>query len=71
MAKQVSDLHVEGMSCQHCVMSVQKAVGGLKGVESVQVDLAGKKVTVNYDPDQVKLATITEAIEEEGYEVQR
>jgi copper chaperone len=71
MAKQVTDLTVEGMSCQHCVKSVEKAVGSIKGVDSVKVDLEGKKVTVDYDPSLVKLEAITEAIEDQGYDVQK
>ncbi len=35
-------LHVEGMSCQHCVKAITKAVGGLPGVAGVSVDLAAK-----------------------------
>ena len=36
----VSVLKVKGMSCQHCVMSVRKALGQLEGIKNVQVDLA-------------------------------
>ncbi len=69
MATETINLTVEGMSCQHCVMSVQKAVGALKGVSGVQVDLAAKRVTVGYDPGLVDLAAIRAAIDDQGYEV--
>ncbi|HEX3011655.1 MAG TPA: heavy metal translocating P-type ATPase [Syntrophomonadaceae bacterium] len=62
-------LNVEGMSCNHCVNSVKQAVGSLRGVKKVDVDLAGKKVTVEYDADKVKLDEIKNSIEEAGYEV--
>lgn len=62
---------VEGMSCSHCENSIKKAVGSLNGVDSVSVDLKSKNVTVKYDPDKVDLGIITEAIEDQGYEVMK
>ncbi len=35
-------VHIEGMSCGHCVMRVEKGVAALPGVKSAKVDL-GKK----------------------------
>ena len=69
MAQETTILNVEGMSCQHCVASVNKAVGSLQGVSSVRVDLPGKKVAVDYDPQIVTLQAIKEAIEDQGYDV--
>ena len=62
-------LNVEGMSCSHCVNAVTKAVTALEGVSGVNVDLEGKKVTVDFEEDKVSLDKIKEAIEEEGYDV--
>ena len=39
-----SILKVKGMSCQHCVMSVTKALNRLEGIKNVQVDLARGEV---------------------------
>jgi copper chaperone len=69
LAQEKTNLHVEGMSCQHCVNSVTKAVGALKGVADVVVDLQNKKVAVAYDSQLVTLQNIKEAIEDQGYEV--
>jgi copper chaperone len=44
MAKEKQTLNVEGMSCSHCENTVKKSVGDLNGVDSVNVDLEGKKV---------------------------
>ncbi len=60
---------VEGMSCNHCVNSIKNAVGSLNGVESVDVDLKGKKVAVDYTDGLVTVQTIKETIEDQGYEV--
>ncbi len=58
---------VEGMSCQHCVMAVKKAVEGLKGVKSVKVEIG--KATVKYDEGSVRPEDIERAITEAGYKV--
>lgn len=60
-------LNVEGMSCQHCVANVKKAVVAVNGVDSVEVDLEAGKVTVEggADAEAVK-AAITQA----GYTVE-
>ncbi|GBG11794.1 copper resistance protein CopZ [Paenibacillus sp. MY03] len=60
-------LKVEGMSCGHCVSSVEKAVSEVGA--SGQVSLADKKVTVEYDEAKVSLDAIKAAIEEQGYDV--
>ena len=69
MAKTTAILNVEGMSCSHCENSVKKSVGSLDGVDSVQVDLKGKKVTVEYDAGRVDVQKIRETIEDQGYDV--
>ena len=63
-----SILKVKGMSCQHCVMSVTKALNQLEGIKNVQVDLA--KGEVRFDnTKQVASNRIEKAIEDAGYEV--
>jgi copper chaperone len=60
-------LKVEGMSCQHCVNSIE---GALKTIGAQgKVDLASGSVTVQYDDDNLELNKIKEAIEEQGYDV--
>lgn len=60
-------LTVEGMSCGHCVSAVEKAVSNLGA--AAKVDLAAKKVSVEYDENKVTLGAIKEAIEDQGYDV--
>ncbi len=69
MVNQTVTLNVEGMSCMHCVNAVQKSVGSLPGVEKVEVDLAGKKVSVAYDAGKVDINTIKDKIDDAGYQV--
>jgi len=61
-------LTVTGMTCEHCVRSVQEEVGAIDGVRRVEVDLASGAVTVESD-GPVDDATIEAAVREAGYEV--
>lgn len=62
-------LNVQGMSCNHCVNSIEGAVGKINGVSSVKVDLSGNKVMVSYDEAAVTEASLKETIEDQGYDV--
>ncbi|WP_059104882.1 copper chaperone CopZ [Shouchella shacheensis] len=62
-------LNVQGMSCGHCVNSIEGNVGDLNGVNHVKVHLSEGTVDVTFDPDTVALKEITEVIEEQGYDV--
>ena len=59
-------LKIEGMSCNHCKMSVEKALKGVPGVTGAVVDLAGKQAVVKGEADPSALA---KAVEEAGFEV--
>lgn len=61
-------LKVEGMSCNHCVNSVETNVGELAGVSAVKVDLKNKEVAVEFD-NAATLAQIKETIEDQGYDL--
>jgi Cu+-exporting ATPase len=62
-------LPVAGMTCASCVAHVEKALRGLDGVVSVNVNLATEKATVEYDPDRVGVADFKRVVEEAGYGV--
>ena len=57
---------VPGMHCGHCEAAVREEVSAVPGVESVEVDLATKRVEVAGEP--LDDAAIRAAIEEAGYE---
>ncbi|MBI4681641.1 MAG: heavy-metal-associated domain-containing protein [Nitrospirae bacterium] len=60
-------LKIEGMSCQHCVMHVKKAVDGVSGVSSSDVAIGSAKVV--YDDSKTNKDRIVRAIQVAGYEV--
>jgi copper chaperone len=60
-------LKVQGMSCGHCVSSVEGAVRKLGA--TAKVDLNGGLVTVEYDDNKLNLDAIKATIEDQGYDV--
>ncbi|MBI4848634.1 MAG: heavy-metal-associated domain-containing protein [Nitrospirae bacterium] len=63
----VIELKIEGMSCQHCVMAVKKAVSGIKGVTSADVSVGAAKIV--YDEIKTNKDEIAKAIVNAGYKV--
>ncbi|MDN5048637.1 heavy metal translocating P-type ATPase [Aliarcobacter butzleri] len=61
-------LKVDGMTCGHCKARVEKVVSAIDGVDSVEVDLASKNVTVKMSKD-ISEQTISDVIVDAGYEV--
>jgi copper chaperone len=58
---------VPGVSCAHCQRAIEGEVSQVHGVESVEVDLDTKTVTVSGEP--LDTTAIVAAIDEAGYEV--
>ena len=44
-------VHIEGMTCEHCVQSVKKALNEIEGV-SARVDIQKKEAVVTSDRDR-------------------
>ncbi|ARD48026.1 copper chaperone CopZ [Sporosarcina sp. P33] len=63
-------LKVTGMTCNHCVQAVEGALTELPGVERALVDLKANTVAVQYDDAAVTVAQMTEAVEDQGYDVE-
>ena len=63
-------LTVPDMSCAHCEQTVRGALEGKPGVNTVQVDLPGKKVYLDYDESRLTVDTVRELLDEEGYPVE-
>ena len=66
MSNQPHELQVKGMSCQHCVKAVTKAVQAQDPSAQVQIDLPTGKVLIT---STLPRDAVQAAIEEEGYEV--
>ncbi len=62
------NLKVNGMSCGHCVMSIEGALNKL-GVEKAKVHLKEGTVDVEFNESKFSLEDIKNEIEEVGYDV--
>ena len=62
----VLNLTIEGMSCDHCVRHVTRALGKVPGVTVKHVDVGHATVDYNGQPDV--LAAIVSAISDAGYQ---
>jgi len=60
-------IEIEGMTCPHCQMRVEKALNAIGGVEA-KVDFRQHNAVVNLSKD-VNDETLTDAIVQQGYEV--
>ena len=66
---QTLEVPISGMDCTECTLHVQHAIAALPGVDKVDVFLASEKAIVRFDPTQVDLLAIGEAVKEAGYSI--
>ena len=57
-------VNVPGISCGHCVATIEREVGELAGVGSVKVEQASKDVTISWDPEATDWVVIEETMKE-------
>lgn len=62
-----TDLKTGGMHCSSCSMLIDMSVGDLDGVTSVKSDYVNGETHVEYDPEQITVEDIVNAIVEAGY----
>jgi len=59
------ELMIEGMSCEHCVARVKKALAAVEGVSEAEVRLEPGSATVI--GDSLSVADLVEAVDRAGY----
>ncbi len=59
-------LKIDGMTCNHCKMRVEKALKAVPGVTNAQVDLAKKEAVVS---GSAAKDVMSKAVVEAGYKV--
>jgi len=62
-------INIDGMSCQHCVMRVKKALEGLAGISGLSVEVGNAKMS--FDESKIQQADIENAIVKAGYKIKR
>ena len=66
-AQAEATFYVDNMTCGLCPATVKAAMSGVKGVQSVEVDLATRTAHVIFDPALTNAAAIAAASEQAGY----
>lgn len=61
------DLQITGMSCASCSAFVEKKLGQLAGMQSVNVNLAARRASVVYDDQKLSIEEMIETVEKAGY----
>lgn len=61
------DIGIEGMTCDHCVRRVEKALRGVNGVTEVRVDRPAALATVTYDTTRTHMPDLHDALLKSGY----
>ncbi|SHK55540.1 heavy-metal-associated domain-containing protein [Thermocrinis minervae] len=61
-------IKIEGMTCQHCVNTVKRALYSVEGVSHVEVSLEDKLAKVSLEKD-VPFEELKKAVESFGYKV--
>ncbi len=62
-------IKVTGMACAACTAAVERSLLNLEGISSATVSLAAETVTVEYDPEKLRLSDMEKAIRDAGYDV--
>jgi mercuric reductase len=63
--KQTVELAVEGMTCDHCAETIQKALAGVPGVEHADVNFPGRRAEVKTQGTDPR--ALVQAVEKAGY----
>jgi Cu+-exporting ATPase len=66
---EVWQIPIAGMTCDHCVQTVSKALRAVPGVDAVAVDLRNASAEVNVDPSRASQEALRTAVEAAGYSV--
>ena len=61
-------IKIEGMSCNHCKINVEKALKQVVGVKAVEVSLFLKQAEIETE-ESVNQAALNQAIVNAGYQV--
>jgi Cu+-exporting ATPase len=69
MAAERLTLPVRGMHCAACVGKVERALGGVPGVETAAVNLATEQATIAFDPARTGVPALQQAVAAAGYEL--
>ncbi|MDO4434466.1 MAG: cation transporter [Alysiella sp.] len=63
-------LHIQGMSCNACVKSIENTLSTTNGVIHATVNLPDASVQIDFNPAQTNIQTLIQVIEDAGFEAE-
>ncbi len=60
-------IHIEGMSCNHCVETVAQSLASIEGLSVHAVEIGSAKVS--YDSSKIERSLILKAITNQGFKI--
>ncbi|MFC2006857.1 copper ion binding protein, partial [Chloroflexota bacterium] len=67
VATEKSSFAIGGMTCASCASNIEKALLGVRGVVSANINLASEKATVEYLKSDADISDFKKAVEGDGY----
>jgi Cu+-exporting ATPase len=67
-SKQIT-LPITGMTCANCVMTVERNLKKVDGVQVALVNLSSERATVEFDPGKAEVGDLVERVQRAGYNV--
>ena len=67
---QTFQAHAPDISCGGCANAIKRSLGSVAGVQTVEVDIPEKNVTVQYDDTQVSDSDLRARLDKAGYPTQ-
>lgn len=63
-------MKIDGMSCGHCKMAVEKALNKIDGVLKAEVSLGNNNAVIEYNEAKVSSGDLKLTVEEAGYDAE-
>lgn len=60
-------IRIEGMHCHKCEQAIQRSIKRLPGVSEVEVDFPTSQASVLFDPGQIAVSDLMQAVVQAGY----
>jgi copper ion binding protein len=64
---ETKDIEIDGMTCDNCVRTIEKALGKVDGVRAVRVDRHNRRATVTFDTTKTNIPALHDILLSHGY----
>jgi Cu+-exporting ATPase len=71
VVKEKKEFNIAGMTCAACATRIEKRLNKLDGIDKATVNFALETVLVEYNPEQVSIPEMKEAIKKLGYSLEQ